>query len=49
MIKKKSYDEIEKRFEKMYGSDRSKWSKSIRDKMDEEIFGQVSSPLFFSN
>lgn len=33
------YNEIEKRFEEKYGSDRSKWSKQIEDQMDEEMFG----------
>jgi len=32
-------DEIEKKYEKMYGSDQSEWSESICDKMNEEISG----------
>jgi len=32
-------DAIEAKFKKLYGSDRSKWDKSICKKMDEEMFG----------
>jgi len=32
-------DEIEKKYEKTYGSDQSEWSESICDKMNEEISG----------
>ena len=33
------FDEIERKYEKEYGSDKSKWSKQIVDKMHDEMFG----------
>ena len=36
-IEEQRLDEIQKKYEKMYGSDQSKWSLEIREKMDDEI------------
>lgn len=35
------YYEIERKYEKIYRSDRSKWSKQIVDQMDDEMFGDL--------